>query len=298
MSYEERLRGPVKQGSIPPPRTPGRIEYPIEVRRSPWLTPRLMLLTLTIILLGASAGLAAALVLPNTHQARAEVLYSITAPDQGGDPLAQDRQLATQLVLLKNRAVLGPVAQKQGRQVDDLQKDIEASVVQNSTVIQVEAKGASDQAAMQTLQAVVDSYLTVARQPTAVARNLTTLLTQTREKATQLQAREQQLIPQVLAGTTPQSTLDDVRAQLTTSLDWEKTIQARINEVGVSGQAGSGAQVLTPPYAVPEPTIPRWLSSGSIGALVGVIVTGVMLSIGSRRAAVPAAGPITSPRNR
>jgi hypothetical protein len=129
----------------------------------------------------------------------------------------------------------------------------------------------------------VDGYLALARQPSTVARNLAILLTQARQNTAQLQAREKQLIPEVLAGKTLQSTLDDTRAQLTASLDWEKAIQTRINEVGLTGQAGSAAQVLTPPYVLPEPTIPRWLSGGLLGTLVGVIVAGVMLTIGALR---------------
>jgi hypothetical protein len=180
--------------------------------------------------------------------------------------------------------VLGPVAQKQRRQVDDLEKDVDASIEQYSTVIQVEVTADSDPAALQTLQALVDGYLTLARQPTAVARNLTTLLTQARQNTTELQTREKQLIPEVLAGKTLQATLDDTRTQLTASLDWEKAIQARINEVGLTGQAGSAAQVLTPPYTLGEPTIPRWLRGAAIGTLVGMIVAGVMLAIGAARA--------------
>jgi uncharacterized protein involved in exopolysaccharide biosynthesis len=283
MGYEERLHGPVKQAGIPPQRAVGQIERAPDIRRGPWLTPRLVLLTLTIILLGAGAGVVGALVLPKTYTARAEILYTSNTADQDGDPLRQDRALSTQLVLLKNRAVLGPIAQKQGRRFADLAKDVDASVVQNSTVIQVEVTEKSEPAAVQTLQAVVDGYLALARQPSTVARNLAILLTQARQNTAQLQAREKQLIPEVLAGKTLQSTLDDTRAQLTASLDWEKAIQTRINEVGLTGQAGSAAQVLTPPYVLPEPTIPRWLSGGLLGTLVGVIVAGVMLTIGALR---------------
>ncbi|MGH3823573.1 MAG: hypothetical protein ACRDRA_12205 [Pseudonocardiaceae bacterium] len=289
MVYEER--GSVQQDGIPPQRAAGPIERPTAARRRRWLTPRLVALTLTIILLGAGAGVASALVLPKTHGARAEILYSINAAQQGGDPLRQDRQLSTQLVLLKNRAVLGPVAQKQGRQFEDLEKDVDAFVVQNSTVIQVEVTGDSEPVALQTLQAVVDGYLTLARQPTAVARNLDALLTQARQNTPALQTRVEQLRTEVLAGTTPQTTLDDARAQLTTSLDWERAIQARINEVGLTGQAGSAAQVLTAPYVLPEPAIPRWLTAGGLGALVGVIVAGVMLAIGAMRATARRQGP-------
>ncbi|MGH3696156.1 MAG: hypothetical protein ACRDRX_19545 [Pseudonocardiaceae bacterium] len=292
MSYEERLHRPVRQDGMPPPHAAGRIEPPAVAHRARWLTPRLVSWTLTIILLGTGAGALGALVLPRTYGARAEVLYSISVADQGGDPLRQDRQLATQLVLLKNRAVLEPIAQKQQRLFEDLDKEVSASVVGNSNVIEVEVHAASEPAATQTLQAVVDGYLALAGQPSGVARNLSTQLTQARQNTTALQTRERQLVPEVLAGTTPQPTLNDTRTQLTTSLEWEKTLQARIDEIQLTGQTGSAAQVLTPPYVLPEPTIPRWLTSAGLGTLVGLIVAGVMLIIGALRATARDADPV------
>ncbi len=298
MSHDERLRRPARQDGRPPSPTADRTEPPTAAQRRRWLTPRLVSLTLTIVLLGTGAGVLGALVLPRTYGARAEVLYSISVADQGGDPLKQDRQLATQLVLLKNRAVLEPIAQKQGRPFKDLDKEVSASVVGNSNVIQVEVHGASEQAAVQTLQAVVDGYLVLAGQPSGVARNLGTQLTQARQNTATLQTRVQQLVPEVLAGTTPQTTLDDTRAQLATSLEWEKTLQARIDEVQLTGQTGSAAQVLTPPYALPEPTIPRWLSSAGLGMLIGLIVAAVMLAIGALRATARDAGTVNPQRSR
>jgi capsular polysaccharide biosynthesis protein len=133
---------------------------------------RLAIVALTIVLLGVAAGLAAALVLPKTYGARADILYSVGQDPQGGDPLKQDRELSTQLVYLTSRAVLGPVAQKQGREFDDLAKDVSVQVLNNSEVIEVEADGATRQSALQTLQAVVTGYMTLISQPTGVSRNL------------------------------------------------------------------------------------------------------------------------------
>jgi uncharacterized protein involved in exopolysaccharide biosynthesis len=51
---------------------------------------RLVIVAVTIVLLGVAAGLAAALVLPKTYGARAEILYSV-GQDPQGDPLKQDQ---------------------------------------------------------------------------------------------------------------------------------------------------------------------------------------------------------------
>ena len=247
---------------------------------------RLVLLALTIIVLGAVGGLAGALVLPKTYGARAEIFYPISQ-DRGGDPLRQDRELSTQLVFLKSRAVLGPVAQKQGRQFEDLDKDVSVKVLENSEVIQVEAHGSTELAAMQTLQAMMDGYLALAGQPSGVARNLETQLADARQNTAQLQTRVQELTTAVLAGTATQVTLDEARAQLAASLDREKVIQARIDEVTLTGQVGPDAQLLTPPYSLPDPVNPQPLIAAGTGALVGLLVAGGMAAVGAGRRAKP-----------
>ena len=157
MGYEEKLQqspgtGPHETGVVPPQRSESRFDSLPEDSGGGWLTTRLLILSLTIILLGTAAGLLGALVLPKTYGARAEILYSNGQGQQGGgDPMKQDRQLSTQLVYLQSRAVLGPIAQKQGRDFKDLTKDVSVAVLDNSDVIQVEAHGATKLAAMQTL---------------------------------------------------------------------------------------------------------------------------------------------------
>jgi uncharacterized protein involved in exopolysaccharide biosynthesis len=284
MVYEEKQQRAAGRDGVPPQRSVSYIHPLPSTERRGWLTPRLIVLTLTIILLGAAAGLAGALVLPKTYGARAEVLYSASQPQQGGDPLQQDRQLSTQLVLLKSRAVLGPIAQKQGRWYEDLDKDVTASILENSNVIQVEVHASTQPVALQTLQAVMNAYLAVAGQPSGVARNLTTQLAEARQTTAQLQTRIPQLVSAVLAGTATQASLDDARAQLTASLDREKALQTRIDEINLTGQSGPPAQVLTPPYSLPDPVSPRPPIATGIGALVGAVVAGVMLTIGARRA--------------
>jgi uncharacterized protein involved in exopolysaccharide biosynthesis len=244
---------------------------------------RLAIVALTIVLLGVAAGLAAALVLPKTYGARADILYSVGQDPQGGDPLKQDRELSTQLVYLTSRAVLGPVAQKQGREFDDLAKDVSVQVLNNSEVIEVEADGATRQSALQTLQAVVTGYMTLISQPTGVSRNLHNQLADAHTNTLALQKRVQELIPAVLGGTATQASLDDVRAQVTASSELEKALQAKIDELDLTGQQGPGAQILTPPYALPDPVFPQPLIAAGIGGLVGLIVAGAVVGVAARR---------------
>ncbi|MBV8992577.1 MAG: hypothetical protein JO287_02485 [Pseudonocardiales bacterium] len=287
MGYEEQLQTSPGTGEVPSQRSGDPFDNPAEDGGSSPLTTRLILLALTIILLGTAAGLAAALVLPKTYGARAEVLYAVGQQQQGGDPLKQGRDLSTQLVYLKSRAVLGPVATKEGRQFKDLDKAVSVEVLENSNVIEVEADGPTKLAALQTLQSVMDGYLTLIGQPTGVSRNLDTQLADAKANTAQIQTRVQQLTTGVTAGTATQAALADARTQLTGSLDREKAIQARIDELNLTGQNGPDAQLLTPPYSLPDPVFPQPLLAADNGALVGVIVAGAVVAMSVRRRTRP-----------
>ncbi len=280
---KEQLQRSLGTGEVPPQRPVDQFDSPTEDRGGGWLTPRLALLALTIILLGTAAGLLGTLVLPKTYGARAEILYSISQDQRSGDPLRQDRQLSNQLVFLKSRNVLEPVAQKQGRQFKDLDKDISVTVLDNSEVIQVEADGSTKLAAMQTLQAVMDGYLALIRQPSGTTLNLATQLADAHTNTTQIQTRVQQLTTAVLAGTATQISLNDARTLLNASLDREKAIQAKIDDRKLNGEAGPDAQLLTAPYSLPDAVFPQPLIAAGTGALVGVLVAGAMAAVSVRR---------------
>jgi uncharacterized protein involved in exopolysaccharide biosynthesis len=264
MGYEEQQQSPQRSAS--------RIERSAENLDGRQVKARLVLLALTIILIGTAGGLAGALVLPKTYGARAEIFYPISQ-EQGGDALRQDRHLSTQLVLLESRAVLGPVAQKQGRQFEDLDKDVSVKVLENSEVLQVEA--------------VMDGYLELAGQTSGVARNLETQLAVVRQKTAQLQTQVQELTTGVLTGTATQTSLNEARTQLAASLDRQKMIQARIDEIKLTGQVETVAQPLTPPYPLPDPVSPQPLISAGTGALVGLLIAGGMAAVGAGHLAKP-----------
>src|SRR3712207_2424110 len=209
MGYEEQLQKPAGTGDVPSQRsTTGRTERPTDEPDGGGVSARLVLLALTIVLLGTAAGLAAALALPKTYGARAEILYNLSPEQRSGDPLRQDRQLSTQLVFLKSRAVLGPIAQKQGMQFQELDENLSVEVLQTSEVIQVEAHGNTKEAARQTLQAVMDGYLALADQPSGVTRNLETQLVEARANTARIQTQVNQLEAGVQAGTATQAALN------------------------------------------------------------------------------------------
>jgi uncharacterized protein involved in exopolysaccharide biosynthesis len=286
MGREEQLQKFPATGEVPPQRSGDRFDSPPEASGGGMVTTRLVLLALTIVLLGTAAGLAGALILPKTYGARAEVLYSV-GQDQGGDPLKQDRQLSTQLVLLKSPRLLGDIARKQGRPVKDLDREVSVQVLENSNVIQVQADGHSKLAAMQTLQAVIDGYLALASQPTGATRYLETQLADAQANTQQIQTRVTQLTAAVLAGTATQASLNDARVQLTASQEQEKAVQNQINQAKLRGEGGPPVQLLTPPYSLPDPVFPQPLIAAGTGTLIGLVVAGVLVAVDARRRTRP-----------
>jgi uncharacterized protein involved in exopolysaccharide biosynthesis len=286
MGSEEQLQKSSVTGEVSPQRSDGLFDGPFADGGGGPVTMRLVLLALTIVLLGTAAGLAGALLLPKTYGARAEVLYSV-GQEQSGDPLKQDRQLSTQLVLLKSPRLLGDIARKQGRQVKDLDEEVSVKILDNSNVIQVEADGSSKLAAMQTLQAVMDGYLALASQPTGATRYLETQLADAQANTQQLQTRVQQLTAAVLAGTATQVSLNDARTQLTAAQEQEKAVQNQINQAKLRGEGGPPVQLFTPPYSLPDVVFPQPLIAAGTGALVGVLVAGAVVAWGVRRQTRP-----------
>jgi uncharacterized protein involved in exopolysaccharide biosynthesis len=248
------------------------------------VTTRLALVALAFVLLGTAGGTVTALIWPKAYGARAEILYSPSPAqsDQQGDSTV-DPRLSTQLVILTSRPVLEPIAQKQGRQFDDLSKDVGAQVLDLSDVIQVDARGVTKPAALQTLQAVIANYLTIAAEPTGVAANLTTQLASVQANTQRLQVRVQQLTTAVHAKTATQASLDDARAQLTASQNQEVAIQNNIQAVRLTGQTGSDVQLLTLPYSLPDPVSPQPSTTIGIGALIGAIFAAAVIALSRYR---------------
>jgi hypothetical protein len=122
---------------------------------------RLAMLAVVIVVVGASAGYITSLLLPKQYAAHAEILYSLDQP-AATDVYRDDVRLNTQVVLLRSRAVLGPVAFGNGMTPEDLAKNVSAKVVGNSEIIEVEVRDRTREHAKMLLNGAIDRYLSVA----------------------------------------------------------------------------------------------------------------------------------------
>lgn len=243
-----------------------------------WAAVRnLLALSVTIILLAAGLALAGALMWPKTYAARAEILFPVTQEQPTGF-LRQDRSLTTQLVLLNERAVLGPVATEQGRTVEELQDRVDAAVLENSEIIQLEATSDSSQQARQTVQQVVDSYQALIETgPPVLRERLETGLAEVNTALAEAQtalAAQQELVTE---GTATAQTLVPLQTAVQDQQSRRQQLQAQLDEVIFAPVA----QVLTPPYSVGVVS-PRPVFAAVAGGLVGLVLAAVVVAVLTR----------------
>jgi len=234
---------------------------------------RLGLVSLAIVLLGALVGYGAALLWPPQYAARADILFEITEEKPTGF-LREDRSLTTQLVVLRSRQVLGPVAAAEGIPVEEFEKTISFSVVDSSEVIQVEVTDGSPDVALRRLQAVVDRYFEIAAQDRAseVGDFLRAQLTEVRDQLTAARARLNRFASDPAALTEVESLVQR-----------EQQLLGRLDELGVAERVAPRREVLVPPYLVPDPVSPRPALAAGAGALTAlVIATGAVFLLARR----------------
>lgn len=237
----------------------------------------LLALAVTIILLAAGVALAGALMWPKTYAARAEVLYPITQEQPTGN-LREDRSLTTQLVLLRGRAVLGPVAAQQGRSVEDLQQHVNVAVLDSSEIIQVEVTDRAPQRALQTAQAVVDGYLDLNGSGSpALRQRLEADLVSTNTALSDAQARLAAQQGLVAAGTATPETTAPLQSAVQAQQSRAQQLQSQLDAVNLAPVA----RLLTPPYAAGTVS-PRPVFAAVAGGLVGLVLAAMVVAVLSR----------------
>ena len=244
-----------------------------------WVAAALSLLALaaTIIVLTAGVALAGALIWPKTYAARAEVLYPITQEQPTGF-LREDRSMTTQLVLMRGRLLLDPIATQQGRELSDLQQNLTVTVLDSSEIIQLEVRDRSAERALQTAQAVLTGYLEFSQsgQPTLRERIETELAA-----ATTALADAQKLLDTqrtlVAAGTAADDTVAPLQRTVQVQQLRQQHLQARLDSVNLAPVA----QQLTAPYSVGV-VHPRPLVATGAGALAGLLLAACVVVVVAR----------------
>lgn len=237
----------------------------------------LLALASVIVVLSAGVALVGALIWPKTYAARAEVLFPITQEQPTGF-LREDRSMTTQLLLIRGRAVLGPIAAQQQRSVEDLAGHVTVEVVETSEIIQLEVTDRSQDRAVQTAQAILDAYLGLSQsgQP-ALRQRLETELVAT---GTALAEAQRKLTAQqgvVAAGDATAETLVPLQAAEQAQQSRQQQLQAQLDAINLAPVG----QLLTPPYPVGVVS-PRPVFAAVTGALVGLLLAAVVVAVVAR----------------
>jgi capsular polysaccharide biosynthesis protein len=217
---------------------------------------KLVLLTVVLAVIGAVLGFMAAAVLPSQYAARTTIQYNI-AGENTGDFLKTDRNLTTQVVLLTSRNVLAPVASANGVSVDALTKQVSATILSSSDIIQLEVKSSDPTTATTLANAIAKQYLTVANSsgPQGYLQG-------------QLDAVKKQ---QAAGATAADQTALATRAA---------TLQAQLDQLNLTQNQSS---VLVPAYALTDPVSPNKTLAGLTGGICGLIIALMTVVTLSRR---------------
>ncbi|MER7015121.1 hypothetical protein ABT324_27130 [Saccharopolyspora sp. NPDC000359] len=226
------------------------------------LVGRLVAIAVAIVLAGTGIGLASAFVLPAQYAARAEILYEVSA-EKPSKFLRQDRGLTTQLVTLRSRQVLEPVAVGEHLRVEDLSELVSVSVLDDSEVIQVEARGNSRETALRRSKAVIDSYLLAAQRNSDSGAG--------EYLRDQLGAVQHELAAARAGQSTTAAALADREQQLLAEVD------------KFNAEQSAGPRLLTQPYQVDDQVSPRPWFTAVTGALAGLLVAAGVVAVVARR---------------
>lgn len=240
---------------------------------------KLGVLALALVLIGAAAAFGGALLWPPQYAARAEILYEISTEKPTGF-LREDRSLTTQLVLLRSRTVLGPVAASKAVHFEDLQKEVTISLVDSSELIQVEVRADSPDSAKRRARAIVDRYLQVApvANSSEAASYLSTQLAdiqQKQERARLELARHTQA--------SDEGASSAAEAHLQSLNQRQQQLMSQLDELKVGELGSSQPQVVAPPYALADPVSPQPLFAATAGALAGLVVAAAAIALLARR---------------
>lgn len=241
---------------------------------------RLLSLVLAIVLLGAAAGYVGALLWPKEYAARAEILYEISTEKPTGF-LREDRSLTTQLVTLRSRQVLAPVAIANGVPVEQIEKQVTISLLDSSEIIQVEARAGDRDTAENLTRSIVDRYrqVVLAQDGSGATDYLNTQLSQVQDGLAKARTELERRRAQQSYGAIGTSELASAEAQVQSLSDREQNLRRQLDELTVAGMDAPRTEVVVPPYGVPDPVSPQPGFAAASGALAAFVVAALTVVV-------------------
>jgi capsular polysaccharide biosynthesis protein len=212
---------------------------------------------------------------------RSEIQYPISAEIASGGFLRSDRTLQTQLVAIKSRSVLAPVAAKYHMTVDALSKQVVASVLSDSEIIRIEVDDPSQSRANDLAGAISSEYLKYANE---TATNNADVEERLRAQLATLRSQRDDLVTRLSDTPSGSAQADVLQAQLDDVNSQISDTQTQLNATVLADLQTQHAQPLTQaPYDVGK-VAPKPLRAGLAGALAGIMIAaGVVVLLIRRR---------------
>jgi hypothetical protein len=223
-------------------------------------------------LLGGVIGFAVAKISTPVYGARSEILFQLGDANPTGF-LREDRRLSTQLVALKSREVLGPVASANKMSYEDLVKKVSVTVLDESEILRIQVADPSKDKAAKLTKDVVARFLETApsRANADVQQFLTKQIADIDAALALLREQANRLESQNPNGPSTPAQLR-IQSEIQAKLDQRGSAADRLNDATVQGINQPRVEKLTDVYALDSPVAPKPVKSGIAGALAGFMI--------------------------
>jgi capsular polysaccharide biosynthesis protein len=225
---------------------------PFELETQHQLTPKqrlgLSVIGVLIVVAGIVSALALTLFSTTMYVARTELYFHLRV-ENATYFMRTDANLTNQTLLLTDHSVLGPVAAANGLTVDDLAKNVSATIVNNSDLIRVDVQDPDRNTGVLLADAIAKQYLTVLNN----------------------------ISPSVAV----QQQIDAARSSLSSATPADvPTIQARIamlqEQIDIINTSRNTAQIAVPAYSVDTPASPDRSLAVRVGAVIGAVLAALV----------------------
>lgn len=254
-----------------------------EQRQREWLLRLAALAVALIVVSTATAWVISALSDP-VYGARTDLIYALD--DVQSQPQA-DRVLATQIVVLRSRAVLEPVAENAGLSPEELDEKTDVELLDDSQVIRVTVADPDPERALGMAEDLGERYVDfVARRNEQQLAEQTELLESEVEALREERATIEERLAELSAGRAAGEPIGAEERRLEIELqDVLGAITDRQSQqvaLRVAATEAAAALVLTPPYVLEDPLAPRPLRAVAAGLFVGILLAGVTVVLLNR----------------
>lgn len=230
-----------------------------------------------IVVLCTTLAYAASATSPAKYGARSEVRYPIGLGVASNDFLRNDRAMQSQLVLLKSRQILAPVAAKYQLSIDELGKEVSASIVDDSEIFRVQVNDPSKEQAQAMAGAIVTEY--IKQLPDKTLREQTTLRTQIDGYTRDIESLTAEL---GRVGSTSAAGVA-IQAELARAVEDRSTRRTELQDAVVAAATADHVEQITQPYLLDGKVSPKPMQAAIAGFLLGAMLAAGVVFLLVRR---------------